>query len=68
MSQNTGMMSNIGNSLSQGYESAKGAFESARSGLSNSVDSFSKKAEGLLFISNTLVAKFSFLILAILYL
>lgn len=68
MSQNTGMMSNIGNSLSQGYESAKGAFESARSGLSNSVDSFSKSAEGSasFMSSNTLVAKFSFLILAIL--
>ena len=68
MSQNTGMMSNIGNSLSQGYESAKGAFESARSGLSDSVDSFSKSAEGSasFMSSNTLVAKFSFLILAIL--
>ena len=49
MSQNTGMMSNIGNSLSQGYESAKGAFESARSGLSNSVDSFSKECRRLCF-------------------
>ena len=68
MSHNTGMMSNISNTLSQGCYSAKGAFESARSGISESVDSFSQNAEGSasFMTSNTLVAKFSFLILAIL--
>lgn len=68
MSQNTGMISNISNSLSQGYDSARDAFDNARTEISESVDSFSKEAEGSasFMASNTLVAKFSFLILAIL--
>lgn len=66
MSQEQSIISNINESIQKGYENVKSTYESAKEGVSNTINSVTNNQGSPSFMdSNTLVAKFSFIILII---
>ena len=63
MSQEQSIISNINESIQKGYENVKSTYESAKEGVSNTINSVTNNQGSPSFMdSNTLVAKFSFII------
>lgn len=66
MSQEQSVISNINESIQKGYENVKSTYESAKEGVSNTINSVTNNQGSPSFMdSNTLVAKFSFIIMII---
>jgi hypothetical protein len=65
--ENQSTLSDITNSIQEGYDSARNTFEDTKESISDSLNTFSDNvgAPAAFMDSNTLVAKFSFLILII---
>lgn len=66
MSQEQSVISNINESIQKGYENVKSTYESAKEGVSNTINSVTNNQGSPSFMeSNTLVAKFSFIIMIV---
>ena len=66
MSQEQSVISNINESIQKGYENVKSTYESAKEGVSNTINSVTDNKGSPSFMeSNTLVAKFSFIIMIV---
>ena len=66
MSQEQSVISSINESIQKGYKNVKSTYESVKEGVSNTINSVTNNQGSPSFIeSNTLVAKFSFIIMIV---